>query len=255
MEGHRPYGVHDPDPAFAEPLSNDRIRSLMKKAGTDSEKITSEERELLVNLYDSDLRYCSDHLDRLFDELQRIGVWQDTNIVFTSDHGEEFYDHGQYFHRNLPYDELLHVPLLLRTPNGERCIETDSRELVDVAPTILNFHGVQPPDDFEGEPLLSGDSRKVLASGSQMVDGPVVACRWNGYKYIHAPKEKYLFDLEEDDGEERDISEELVDEVEQFKSAIPARYFSEEADETLRDPENEVDKEQLEALGYLEIGE
>jgi len=256
MEGHRPYGVHNNDPEYSSEVSNDRIRKLMKKAGTNPDEITAEEHDLVVDLYDSDLRYCSTQLDRLFDRLKDLNLWGDTNIIFTSDHGEEFHDHGMYFHRNLPYDELLHVPLIVRQPNIGRNEEiVEQRELIDVAPTILDFHNIEKPESFEGINLLSGPSRKVIATGTQQGIDPVVAARWNGCKYIYTPDQEYLFDLSKSPREVENISDQIENLDERFRQKIPEEYFDEDIKEELREPEDEVDRERLKALGYLEVDE
>lgn len=258
MEAHRPYGVHDTDPAYLDaPLERDRIKELMKTAGTAPGDVSESERELLVDLYDSDLRYCSRHLERLFDALCGFDLWADANVVFSSDHGEEFAEHGNYFHRNYPYDELIHVPLVVKgddIPAVERVGE--QRQLLDLAPTICRFHGVETDDfDFEGEPLLSGEARRVIALGSGRPDDErVVAGRWDGWKFIADDESVRLYDLEADPDESRNVAEENPDVVRRFRREIPEYLFDRE-DESLRTPVDEVDREQLEALGYLELQE
>lgn len=258
MEAHRPYGVHDTNPEYLDaPLEQDRIRELMKTAGTEPGKISDAERELLVDLYDSDVRYCSRHMERLFDALEGLGLWDDANVVFSADHGEEFYEHGDYFHRNYPYDELTHVPLLLKgdgVPTGERVAE--QRQLLDLAPTICQFHGVETAEfDFEGEPLLEGDERRVVALGSGRPDDEqVVAGRWDGWKFIADAESVQLYDLEDDPAESKNVADDNPGVVRRFRKEIPDYLFDRE-DETLRDPVDDVDKEQLEALGYLELQE
>lgn len=256
MEGHRPYGVHDDNPEYTTTVSDDRIRELMKKAGTKPDKVTTAERKLLVDLYDSDLRYFSKHLGRLFDRLEELELWEDSNIIFTSDHGEEFYDHGEYFHRNLPYDKNIHVPLLVNSSNTSTTNKIASqRELIDIAPTILDFHGLTPPATFEGEHLFSDTSRKIIATGSQQEQDPVVAGRWDGFKYIYTPSREYLFDLTDDPLENHNLADEQPDICKEYRETIPDKYFSEDIEEELREPDNEVDKKRLEALGYLETKE
>lgn len=256
MEGHRPYGVHDTNPKFLEsPIPEAEIKRLMKLAGTSPSDVTIEDHHRLIDLYDSNLTYCSRHLDRLFDHLEVRNLWNETDIIFTSDHGEEFYDHGEYFHRNLPYDELLHVPLITKTDSLETDVVTETRELLDIAPTIASRHGVPPErHDFLGEPLSVGGERSVIAVGSQISDEHVVCIRTSGWKYICIGDDALLFDLEEDPRERHSVADEYPDIASELRTQIPTRVLEADA-ESLREPESAVDRERLEALGYLEIGE
>lgn len=255
MEGHRPYGVHDTEQQYTdEAINEEEIMRLMKTAGTRPDEITVREHRTMENLYDSDLHYCSDHIGRLFDELNELGIWEETNVIFTSDHGEEFYDHGYFFHRNLPYDELIHVPLIAKTAStsGETC--DDQRELLDLAPTICQLHDIDSSSlPFLGQPLFEGNSRKVISIGSQLYpDDPIVAVRWDGWKYIHTADADLLFDLENDPGERQSVTQNYPDVAERIRSEIPERLLAREREQLL-DPHDQVDEKRLEALGYLEL--
>ena len=256
MEGHRPYGVHDTEPGFVDsPVDEEVIKDLMESAGTDPDTTTIAEHKLLADLYDSDLRYCSRHMERLVDGLERLDVWGDAGIIFTSDHGEEFYEHEQYFHRNLPFDELIHVPLYVKAPGGTPDVESGQRELIDIGPTICSFHDVEPPETFLGTDLFSGESRDVVSIGSQLYpDSEVVCGRWNGFKYMHVEGESFLYDLTADPREQRSIAEARTEIVKAFETSIPDRLYRSEG-ARLREPTDHVDRERLEALGYLELEE
>jgi len=253
MEGHRPYGVHDDNPAYTDPIDESSIRSLMKTAGMRPDEVTVRQHRRLEDLYDSDLRYCSAQLDRLFDWLESAGVWDRTDVIFTSDHGEEFYDHGLYFHRNLPYDELLHVPLIAKGPDSGGDTVSEQRELLDLAPTICRWNGVSPPESFRGRSLYEGSSRRVIAVGAQQSASQVVAGRWDGWKYISVGGDERLFDLQSD-GRERQAVMDANGIRYRFRTSIPDALY-EGAPEQLRQPTDRVDQEQLEALGYLEVDE
>lgn len=256
MEGHRPYGVHNPDPAYLDdPPTDEEIMHLMAAAGTNPSGVTMGEDRLIRDLYDSDLRYCSHHLDRLFEFMESDGLWEETDVYLTADHGEEFYDHGMYFHRNLPYDELLHVPLFAKLGSregGERVTET--RQLLDLAPTICAEHGVDTAGlPFRGEHLFEGGDRHVVATGSAAIDDrAVVAGRWDGWKYIRDGDEVRLFDLSRDLGEMVSVAADHGDVVEAFEAEIPDELFEIDSLGTL-DPDGDVDEEQLAALGYMEV--
>jgi len=258
MEGHRPYGVHDENPAYLDgPVSEERIRDLMKTAGTAPVDVTDEEHELMVDLYDSDLRYCSRHLSRLHETLQEVGIYDDAAVMFSSDHGEEFREHGSYFHGNYPYDELIHVPLLAKLPD-ETMADTvsEQRELLDVTPTITALHDIDPSDyDFHGRPLFEEWDRLVFSLGQPSKPGEgdsAVAVRTTDWKYIHSDETRQLYDHEADPGETNDVLDEHPDVAEELRDDIPDNLLRREPTEP-RPPENTVDRKHLEALGYMEV--
>ena len=119
------------------------------------------------HLYDAGIRHMDDAtLTPLLDELDALGVSNDTLVVFTSDHGEAFLEHGHFLHGDL-YEETLHVPLVLRFPGripaGTRVAQR--ARLLDVMPTILDLVGVPAP------PRLQGRSLAALARGTAPPDG------------------------------------------------------------------------------------
>ena len=253
MEGHRPYGVHDDNPRYHDGLSETRIRELMKKAGTAPERVSNSEHTDLIDLYDSDLRYCSQHLSRLFDELSELGLWEDTAIIFTSDHGEEFGEHGKYFHRNYPYDELIHVPLITKIPKQNRDTISDQRELIDIAPTICALHDIQTDTlPFLGTNLFKGTERDAISVGAQCSRESVTAARSSKWKFISVGDDISLFNLKRDPAESRSVGEENSTVISRFKQQIPDRLFAAEPEE-LEKPDDEIDEANLEALGYLEV--
>ncbi len=111
--------------------------------------------------YDAGLRYLDATLERFFTELEELELLDETTIVITADHGEEFFEHRRLGHTQV-YPEVLHVPLLVLSP----AIETGGRidglvELIDVAPTLYDLAGIPVPSDLSGEsltPRFSGRS-------------------------------------------------------------------------------------------------
>lgn len=255
MEAHRPYGIHDDRPAYLDgPVDENTIQELMKTAGTAPEEISDSQRRLMIDLYDSDLRYCSHHLSRLFDVLEAENLWERTNLLFSSDHGEEFGEHDLFFHRNYPYDELIHVPLIVKpadeTP-GHRV--AGQRELLDIAPTICSFYGIEPAEySFLGTHLYEGDGRNVIVLGQPGMEIPAVSIRTEEWKYIHTNDEAQLYDLPEDPGEQTNVVEQNPQVAARLRRMIPERLFDRDT-KTPRPPKDEVDREQLDALGYVEL--
>ena len=81
-----------------------------------SDRVDGEDLRELRRLYDSEIRFTDGHIGRLLEQLRESGAWEDTLIIVTADHGEEFLDHGQFGHAKSLYEELVGVPLLIKAP-------------------------------------------------------------------------------------------------------------------------------------------
>lgn len=252
MDPHRPFCMHIDDPEFSDAKLSDReIHTLMSRAGVSPDEVSEEDRELLIDLYDSELRYTSEEITRLIDGLEEQNRWKESQVIFTADHGEEFGEHGYYFHRNRPYDELLHVPLITRHPDLPAERITEQRELLDIAPTICGSHDVRTPETFIGRDLSETGERDVVATGSFRDSVPVIGARWAGWKFIEAGSEVELYDIRADPTESENIAEENPERVSTFEEAIPERLYREDHSAVPTNESEEVN-ERLENLGYLE---
>jgi arylsulfatase A-like enzyme len=126
--------------------------------------------EHLLALYDGEIAWVDDHIGRLLSELGKRGLAERTMIVLTSDHGDEFFEHGQKGHQHTLYQELLHVPLIIKVPDGTGGLRVHERVgLIDVMPTILESLGVSAPSGLQGRSLLP------LLRGESMAENPIVS--------------------------------------------------------------------------------
>jgi len=119
-------------------------------------KMARRDLEHVLALYDGEIRYTDEHLGRIVARLEGLGVLDDTIVVVTSDHGDEFFEHGMKGHAKTLFDEVLHVPLVIRHPRSiahGRRVEEQVR-LMDVAPTILGLARVPVPAAFGGPGML-----------------------------------------------------------------------------------------------------
>jgi arylsulfatase A-like enzyme/Tfp pilus assembly protein PilF len=107
--------------------------------------------------YDGEIAYVDSVLGKLFDQLRRHGLFDETMIAVAADHGESLGAHGENTHGIFLYDDTLHVPLMIKLPlNRDAGRQVQSRVgLVDVAPTLLQAAGVGVPKDMQGESLLA----------------------------------------------------------------------------------------------------
>ncbi|MCB9508524.1 MAG: sulfatase [Myxococcales bacterium] len=231
----------------------------------------SRERDLLLALYDGDVRRADYNVRRVYTALRYEQRWDDTIFVVMSDHGEEFGDHGNWFHDQSVHDELVHVPLVVRVPGTT---DGGSRigapvQLIDLLPTFAELLGAEPLPTWQGRsfaPLLRDptlDAPRPVMSMRINVDrklgGPngerETSLVEDGFKAIvHLDVERTsLYDLVADPGEQHDLAAEQPERV----AALRARM----ADILRRCPpldirhEGELDDEKrqnLEELGYLE---
>jgi len=167
-----------------------------KKVGPDAWEESREPLppKLLQNMvaqYDGEIRFFDDWLGKLVRYLKSRDLYDNSLFIVTSDHGEAFFEHGQYKHGSTVYEEEIRVPLVMRLPQkiapGIR--NRDSVGLVDVMPTILEILGIQGPEGMQGKslvPLLRGKnaSRDFYGEVSGIFKGSYQFIISNGKKYI-----------------------------------------------------------------------
>jgi len=220
--------------------------------------------------YDGSIRYVDDQLEHLYGELQSRGILDHTWLVFTSDHGEEFGEHGtpDHGHGVTLYREVLDVPLILHhrreTPTTRRL----SRQvrLIDVAPTILDLADIAPPSSMQGQSLKAdlrgegpGDDWIAVSrvgGNAASPDSDLFSFTTPRFKYIvdFWKDTEELYDLRTDPSELNNIVEEQPEAAARLReqalrhrdtlqSAAGDAGGTAEIDDELR--------ERLRALGYL----
>jgi len=116
----------------------------------------------LVNQYDASIRETDAAIDRLLEGLAAQGLLEDTLVVITSDHGEEFMEHGRLGHALQLYEESLRIPFILWSQNGLHAGRSDAVfHQVDFLPTVLEALGHEPPPGLDGtsrwQQILTGE--------------------------------------------------------------------------------------------------
>ncbi|MFT3926265.1 MAG: sulfatase-like hydrolase/transferase [Myxococcales bacterium] len=116
------------------------------------------EADRLRKLYDGEITYWDEHFGQLVKSLKSHGLYDDLTIVVTADHGEEFMEHGGFWHGTTLYDEQLHVPLFVKLPKGDRAGTTIKHwvESVDIMPTLLGLKQLATPPAVQGVDLFRG---------------------------------------------------------------------------------------------------
>ncbi|WP_137284580.1 sulfatase [Halorussus salinisoli] len=162
MDTHGPY---EPPGEYAtlyadHGLSGRDAQSLYQRAIDDPESITDDERQLLVDLYDAEIRYNDKYLGEFIDALRERGLLEESLVVVTADHGDAFGEHGYYEHPRYLHDEITHVPLFVRPPGGASDTVDTPVSTLDVAATIKTGLG-----DEDGISLLDSiaDDRRIFS--------------------------------------------------------------------------------------------
>lgn len=132
---------------FVQPTREEILR-----AGVDPDDYITYERAW----YDGSIRAMDVEIGRLVERLRNLGLDRKTLVVFTSDHGEEFLEHGRTFHGQSVYGELTNVPLLLWRPGSVPAgmVIEETVEVIDLMPTVLQMAGLPMPAGMQGRSLL-----------------------------------------------------------------------------------------------------
>lgn len=194
IDTHVPY---DPPPRFDKFVDKD-YRGNVDGSRESVRKASEQDAGRLINLYDSEISYNDYQIAQLLNELKRLGLYDDSFLIITADHGEAFYEHGLFTHGNVPYEELIHVPLIIKFPGGEFAAREIAAlvELIDLCPTILDWVGmgevIRQIGSIQGKsmlPLLRGEQMKLhsyVYSETQALDFQNVhlSVRGERWKYI-----------------------------------------------------------------------
>jgi arylsulfatase A-like enzyme len=112
--------------------------------------------EHIIALYDGEIAWTDEHIGKILDDLDSLDLRDSTVVVLVSDHGTEFFEHGEKSHRKTLFDEVIRIPLIIRypgrVPSGMRI--TAQSSLIDVLPTIVELIGLSPPKDIMGQSLV-----------------------------------------------------------------------------------------------------
>ena len=225
------------------------------------------EAERLRRLYDGEITYWDEHFGALVQKLKDEGIYDESIIVVTADHGEEFADHGGFWHGTTLYDEQVHVPLLVKLPYGERAGERVDHwvQHVDLMPTLLRRLGVEVPEGVQGGELFEGTTEVFSEEDHEgnVLRAVRVRRGLEALKFIEAnagnPRglpDRQLFRVDMDPGERVDLAQEAPERLriaQEHLRAAAERARSGAVHRRAVDPSGDPDAEaRLRALGYAE---
>jgi arylsulfatase A-like enzyme len=270
LDPHDPYEPEDEDwqPFRPEGYRGDTDpRRLVKKR-----KLDDEELRYLRSKYRAEVRQNDRAFGTLVDALRSRGLLDRSVVVFTSDHGEEFLEHGGLLHRATLYEEILRVPLAARLPNGEGGGRVSGKPFrqVDLFPTLAALLGAELPAGVEGadhssawrspaapvppsEPtarILDKELRKFSVRSDELK--LIVNADPRGYWRTH--REVELYDVRADPGEQRNLVDERPIAVRylQTRLELPPPGDEQHPRSGASQPLTAAEREHLRALGYVE---
>lgn len=232
-----------------------------------------------ISQYDGELAYADFLLTTFLEGLRQKGLLDDTLVVVTSDHGDEFYEHGNCDHIHTLHDELVRVPLIMVGPGVPAVRVEDHVGTIDVLPTVFDLMGVETNVRFQGRSRvdsLHGDGDAddpVFSFTGQGIEPRHLASvrtdRWKlvtdataGFPNKTCPrcadgevegKEVWLYDLENDPEEQENVAAQNLEVVAELKGLLEQRIRESAAlrlQAVEAEPASEDQLEQLRGLGY-----
>lgn len=252
MDPHDPYFEHpynghgysravmpNPDPRFVEPFKD---------------------------LYRQDVEYTDVWIGHVMDRLKSEGLYDNTLIVLTADHGEEFYEHQGWWHGTTLHEEQIHVPLIIKLPAPADSLHITPllARSIDVVPTILAAVGVESPDVIRGRDLfapVSADYVPEIFSEADHEGNVVQMLRIGCWKFLKTNPENprhrppvQLYNISDDPCELKNLATENPELAADFEAQLQALYADiitarEEGTEQTMD---RATQERLKALGYTQ---
>jgi arylsulfatase A-like enzyme len=277
---HDPYFSHPDMDCGEEPPgrfggSREELRAM--DAAAKRGELTDTDKARIRYLYACEVKYCDHWIGELVGALRRLDLWDDLLVVITADHGEGLWDHGERAHGRDLFDEMVHVPLIVKYPGRAQSARVQTPiSLVDLAPTILAATGTSAPAGMQGGDLRTVGGGAARDAGRRGIYSELSldwvdleSLRTGDYKLLRARKQTpenpdsyKLFDLRRDPGEQDDVAAKLTDTASALKESLQHwRAFIEsptsgsaKQDVALEDL-SPAELNSLHALGYISDAE
>jgi arylsulfatase A-like enzyme len=226
-----------------------------------------------IDRYDQEIAYTDFHISRLIDKLKRKGMWKDTIVIFTSDHGEEFGEHGGGYHETL-HEEVLRTPLVIAAPFLEPGVDKTVVEQIDFVPTVLKLLKIPAPPDLPGKDIfaqtdepgpiflerdrpwpwvlrgvIDGHDKLFVVEVGDSANIPL-SSRKSYAPIANVVPGVYMYDLSQDPGEKRNIYSDSNPRAKELLSML-ARQFAAPRPKVHRVEVDEELNKKLRSLGYI----
>jgi choline-sulfatase len=244
----------------------------LKQVNKNQIKLKEDDLNYIASLYDNGIAYMDKCIGDLFEMLKSMDLFENSLIIVTSDHGEEFQEHGYMLHSNpFYYEEMMHVPLIVKLPKAdskEGKIINNLVESIDIMPTIIDLLEVE-------KPKIQGESLAGLINGGGKGKEYIFGFGSTGSLFIRSDRWKMvndnglqegrfkLFDLHNDPTEHTNLIGKGLEVENKLKRKLSERIemsmklrkdlLSQDGERDDKDVSlTQEEKEKLRALGYLE---
>lgn len=171
--------------------------------------LSLEDKLRVYSLYQGEVSYNDAAFGRLLDALDEKGLRDRTAVVFTSDHGEEFWERGIRGHGRTLYEGSLHVPLMIRHPSLAPERRGDLASLLDIYPTLFELCGLEAKGELDGRSLLEPGGRELeVLSRLRLESRDWLSLRTDRWRmtWDRSRDQRYLFDLHSEAGESKNVA-------------------------------------------------
>jgi arylsulfatase A-like enzyme len=177
----------------------------------------------MIDGYDTGVRYVDDQIGRMVNQLKAAGVYEETAIIISADHGENLGELGIYAEHGTADEYTCHIPFIVKWPGGRQgAVDTNLQYNLDWAPTLMDLLGKPKPDIWDGQSFADAIKVNSLSSPAAVRDQLVISqcchvcqrsVRWENWLYIRTYHDGFrlfaqemLFDLTADPHEEHDLA-------------------------------------------------
>jgi len=238
MDVHEPYIAEEDYLAKIDPsikLTKDEMFAMFKDVVLPRDVSDSKKVDILKKLYMAKIAETDMYLKELFAIFQSHNLLDNSTIIITSDHGDEFTEHGGLSHDGKMYKELINVPLLVYNGSFHPSIVDKPVSLIDLPPTICSMFEVEPAPSFKGKSLypfedikpytLYGEAMGKIGHKEQDTDKPIHYIVEDGIKAIFKEDGSLweAYDTGDDPLDTKDISSKLSEDIKDKLSSFMAR--------------------------------
>lgn len=208
--------------------------------------------------YDASIRYVDDLIGALIAELKKMGLYENTTIIITADHGEALGEHNHYFMHSISlYDELIRIPLIIKSKDFPKNAKIDRQiQEIDIMPTLLDIADITPPQSCEGTSLLKLINENYYPIKHAFSEYDMKrSVRTQDWKLIYSlDKDEYeLYNLKNDPGETTNLVKIDTKQFEHLKHILWIWFNEKTAGKPAYNYNNDNEaKRKLKSLGYIQ---